>query len=249
MADFLHRPAGTDALPTAGSVARTDQAVRAVLRTADGGVLISSIARRPDGSFSGEVYGVTPRERAVAVGDRVTFSESQIFTYKTSGGEGTSRDEVERAQMIRAFGEAFRDAAAPSTERTAPEPLAPDDFAFEPVAAPAAPRAEPPRAPAEPEISVDDAYALLGGARVEPVWKETPEPVVPPPVVEQPPPAPAPEPPAPVEAAPVPRETIACMECGATLVVPTTEGGPPAKVSCGRCGRINSNWGQVHISS
>jgi hypothetical protein len=258
MAGFVHRPQGTDALPTAGSVARLELAVRAVLRTDDGGVLVTSITRRPDGSFTGEVYGVTPRERHVAVGDRITFAESQVFTYKTAEAKEANREDVERAEMIRAFGESFRDAAPANAERAAAEARAPADFGLDadstpapppppkqpPPAAPSAeiprarpaapPAAPPPPPPPEPELSVDDAYAILRGAEPEPNEpRETrvePAMHVQPALMEDEAPA----------AAPVATEPIACMECGATLVVPGAEGQPPPlKVSCGSCGRIN----------
>jgi hypothetical protein len=238
---FLHRPSGTDALPTAGSIARLELAVRAVLRTDDGGVLVTSIKRQANGSFSGAVYGVTPRERHVAVGDRITFSESQIFTYKTAEADAANREEVERAEMIRAFGEGFRDAAPPNAERAAGEAASPSDFGFDADSAPAAaapkpappskaPTPPPPPPPPEPELSVDDAYAILRGGEPEPA--PSPQPVK---DVQPAPTVPEAQP----ETAPVAVEPIVCMECGATVVVPSADGQPPPKVSCPSCGRIN----------
>ena len=266
MANFLHRPQGTDALPTEGSVARPEDAVRAVLRTADGGVLVTDIKREPDGSFSGEVYGVTPRQRQVAVGERVRFGESQIFTYKTS--ESASPADVERAEMIRAFGEAFRNADAPGADRTPLTEAPPPEFSLPPAEPPAirepveptlappaeaSPRSAAPVTPqaTEPELSVEDAYAILGGLkddrhesreeRVEPAPGIAPVADQPPLADQQPLPdqPPLTEPAAPAE--PDVREPIACLECAAPLPVAAADvsGQEPAKVSCASCGRIN----------
>jgi hypothetical protein len=211
MAVFLERPQGTDALPVAGSVARPSEAVRAVLHTADGGVLVQSVKREADGSFTGEVYGVTPQQRHVAVGDRISFSEPQIFRFKTADAGNTDPAEVETAEMIRAFAESFRHADAPSADR--PVEVSPDDFSFDVDMPPAvhepetqAPSpAETERPPAvspapppkpEPKISVADAYATLRAseedqrtsreARVEPVLDAPPAVTVAPTVEAQP---------------------------------------------------------------
>lgn len=86
---LLHRPGGEAAVLIGGGVARPEQATRAVLQTADGGVLVKAIQRQADGSFIGEVYGVTPRQRSVALGDLVSFRESQIFTFKPAATESS----------------------------------------------------------------------------------------------------------------------------------------------------------------
>jgi hypothetical protein len=177
---FLHRPADVDALPIAGSIARPQEAIQVVLQTVDGGVLVKSVKRQPDASFSGEVYGVTPRQRSVAVGDVVRFIESQIFRFKTAENAQMAPADAELAEMMRAFADRFSNADAPDSERSAVAHLKPDDFSIDSfpratanrsAPAPAARRASIDRAgsllPAdskrvEPELSVAEAYSMLG---------------------------------------------------------------------------------------
>src|SRR5687768_12823580 len=128
---FLQRPPGVDALPVAGSIARPQEAVQVVLQTVDGGVLVKSVMRQSDGSFTGEVYGVTPRQRNVAAGDIVRFVESQIFTFKTAENAPVSAADVEMAEMIRSFAGRFSHADAADVERPAVERSTPDDFSID----------------------------------------------------------------------------------------------------------------------
>jgi hypothetical protein len=260
---FLERPQGTDALPVAGSVARPAEAIRAVLQTADGGVLVKSVRREADGSFTGEVYGVTPQQRQVAVGDRVTFSEPQIFRFKTADVGNIDPAEIETAEMIRAFAESFRNAAAPEAARPVAADVSPPDLPMdvetppvvEPLDPPSMEPAEierPPVAASAPppktdsDISIADAYATLRATEqpsspdpvAEPARDESPPLVDSTPLDDQT----AIAPPAPPEEAPAAsREPIACLECGTTVVVPAVDasGQPPSKVSCPGCGRIN----------
>jgi hypothetical protein len=170
---FLHRPGRAPAASIDGSAARPERAVRAVLQTADGGVLVKSIKRQPDGSFIGEVYGVTPRQRHVAPGDPVSFSESQIFTFKAADVEPVSPGDTEVADMAKAFDDGFSGADAHIVSPAAAAGPAVADFSFDlgadasrdhpekkpapavaaesrpaPAAAPAPAPAPPPAAPA-----------------------------------------------------------------------------------------------------
>ena len=159
---FLDRPEGVSATPVGDSIARPELAIRAVLQTADGGVLVKSIERQPDGSFVGEVYGVTPKQRRVAVGDRVSFTESQMFTFKTPDAPDLNAADAEMAEMIRAFSARFGDAEPPNAEQRASAALGPSDFSFEPRT-PETPAAPPPSA-GGPELSIADASAILGAS-------------------------------------------------------------------------------------
>ena len=81
--EFLHRPQGVEASPIGGGrVARPYRPVRAVLQTRHGGILVRGIVPQPDGTFTGEAYGVMPHEPSVGRGDKVRFEESQIFSFK-----------------------------------------------------------------------------------------------------------------------------------------------------------------------
>jgi hypothetical protein len=91
---FSHRPLGTRAVPTGTDLPAlslripVDNPCEAVLRLGAARVVVGSIQRRNDGSFSGaverfEVDGAASLN-GVAVGDQVTFRESHIFTFRAS---------------------------------------------------------------------------------------------------------------------------------------------------------------------
>jgi hypothetical protein len=232
---LLHRPRG-EAAVAVGGAGRPEQAESALLQTADGGVLVKAIRREPDGSFIGEVYGVTPRQRGVARGDLVSFSESQIFTFR-AGDESANPADAEQAEMVRAFEASFKDAPAPNAEGSANAAGWDVDISFPPEVESAEPvlethqaaRIEPERV--EPERVEPER---VEPERVEPERVE-PERVVPKRVE-----------PTPVDGAPVAEgeHRATCIECGAALsFTPVTDQSASApaqqKVTCRRCGRIN----------
>lgn len=251
---FLQRPQGVVAMPIAGggSAAGPYKPVRAVLQTAHGGVLVRSVVRQADGTFSGEVYGIMPREATVTRGERVRFEESQIFTFKND-----DTVDAELVEMLQAFEQGLLEIEAqPAKGRIAAGPSARDvdaclDAVTAPVLAQAAPAAVTPethrlprerpadrmRAEAGEELSVAEALAILCPSERE--GRETKEATV-----ENDFAKPAP----PEQAAPHPDseydEPIACMECGAILPPPPAAADPaqtpPAtRIACPRCGRIN----------
>lgn len=136
---FLHRPPGESASVIGGGVARVAYAERAVLQTAHGRVLVKSVKRGADGSFTGEIYAVMPREPEVAIGDHANFSERHVFAFKVADGavppsepgavatviakpetkvDATATGDDEIAQMARTFEASFGqlDTAAPNEE-------------------------------------------------------------------------------------------------------------------------------------
>jgi hypothetical protein len=257
---FLHRPAGARAASVDGSAARPDRAVRAVLQTADGGVLVKSITRQTDGSFIGEVYGVTPRHRRIEPGDAVSFSESQIFTFKAAEAEPIRPGDAEAADMARAFDDGFRGAAPEIVSPAAKAGPTVADFSFDldagasgdqpakkpapavavesrhtgatPPAAPAA-AAPPIFVPFGKDLSTAEAYSILGAAEQD-TGKSEHERVEPALVDDTPA----------VEVSVGSQYPLACLECGATLTLSPAAGAASEtaanlKVSCAHCGRIN----------
>lgn len=251
---FLHRPQGVDAMPIGGGVAaRPYKPVRAVLQTAHGGVLVRSVVRQPDGAFTGEVYGIMPREQSVARGERVRFEESQIFTFK-----GDDTGEGELAEMLQVFEEGLRELEAQPVKGRAAAGRAVREADGASHAAATAHRSQPPSARMTPEpdhpsaqpavahaqgaqtgeeLSVFEAMAILRASEQqgrEP--KEAP--------VENDFAKPAPsEQAAPRRDSPH-EEPIACMECGAILpsmppAADSAEPQIPTRITCPRCGRIN----------
>lgn len=250
---FLHRPQGVDAMPIdGGGTGRPYKPVRAVLQTAHGGVLVRSIVRQPDGTFTGDVYGIMPREPGVARGERVRFEESQIFTFKS----GDTVD-AELAEMQHAFEEGLREIEAQPVKGRAPVRRSPReiegglDVAAPPDSARAVPAAAIPEpappavrraleelgAQADQGLSVAEAMAIL--CPREQHGRETKEAHMENDFAK---------PASPEEAAPRPdarnEEPIACMECGALLPpVPVAadpaETPPATRIACPRCGRIN----------
>jgi hypothetical protein len=258
---FLQRPPGVDALPIAGSIARPQEAIQVGLQTVDGGVLVKSVMRQSDGSFTGEVYGVTPRQRTVAAGDIVRFVESQIFTFKTGENAPITPADAETAEMIRTFADRFGRADRPDAERPAADPPTPDDFSMDTASLPARDQPEPMPAadaidvassplpahpkPVEPELDIADAYSMLGGVvqdhrdvALDHDQADTSAPHDRPLREEQPAVADALLPETPPMAS---SEPVACLECGATLppIAADETGVAPTKVSCPDCGRIN----------
>jgi hypothetical protein len=259
---FLHRPERAPAASIDGSAARSERAVRAVLQTADGGVLVKSIKRQPDGSFIGEVYGTTPRQRHVAPGDPVSFSESQIFTFKAADVEPMSPGDAEVADMARAFDDSFSGADAHIVSPAAAAGPAVADFSFDlradatrdqpekkpppavaaesrparaaaPAPAPApAPAAPRSSAPLDQELSTAEAYSILAASEQDSCKSEHRR--AEPVLVDHTPPA---------EVSIAALQPLACLECGATLTLaPVSLGAtepPQSKASCGNCGRIN----------
>jgi hypothetical protein len=262
--EFLHRPAGARAASIDGSAARPDRAVRAVLQTAEGGVLVKSIMHQADGSFTGEVYGVTPRQRRIAPGDPVSFSESQIFTFEAADVEPVRPGDTEVADMARAFVDGFSGADLDIVSPAAKAGPAVADFSF--------------------DLSVDPSGNQSGKKPAPAVAAESPHPRA----AAPPAPAAAPAPTAPPTCAPMDQELstaeaysifgiseqdtgkpehgrvepvlvdhtpaaevsigaeypLACLECGATLTLVPASGGATetaakSTVSCANCGRIN----------
>lgn len=251
---FLHRAQGVEAMPIGGGcAARPYKPMRAVLQTAHGGVLVRSIVRQPDGTFSGDVYGIMPREQSVARGERVRFAESQIFTFKSDDAV-----DAELAEMQQAFEENLREIEAQPPKGRIParprareidgglDAVAPPNFSQSAPPAvtsesphPAARRAtvEKANAQADQELSVAEAMAILCPG--EQPGRETKEAHVENDFAK---------PATPEQAAPRPEpdyeEPIACMECGAILpAVPAAadaaETRPATRIACPRCGRIN----------
>jgi hypothetical protein len=260
---FLHRPYGVLALPIGSSVAHPEQAIRAVLKTAEGSVLVRSIARQADRSFIGEVYGVTPGRRGIALGDLVSFSESQIFTFKTTDQEPVNADEAEITDMVRAFDESFSNADAHIVSPAAAAGPTVADFSFEPAAdtsgdqppkepvpavaaeshrfapaVPQAPAATPapaaPPTPAPIEQELSTAEAYSILGAPERGGGELQRDRVEPVLVD---------PATPAEVSTGGEQPIGCLECGAPLTLlpsdGTTQTPPKSKVSCANCGRIN----------
>jgi hypothetical protein len=192
---FLHRPGRAPAASIDGSAARPERAVRAVLQTADGGVLVKSIIRQPDGSFIGEVYGVTPRQRHVAPGDPVSFSESQIFTFKAADVEPMSPGDAEVADMARAFDDSFSGADAHIVSPAAAAGPAVADFSFD-LGADSS-RDQPEKKPAPP-VAAESRPARAAPpapapapAPAAPATAAAPPPATPAPAAAPPPAAPA----------------------------------------------------------
>ncbi|HYH41878.1 MAG TPA: hypothetical protein VD867_07835 [Burkholderiales bacterium] len=182
---FFHRAQGTHAVAIGGGNASPDKAERAVLQTEGGGVLVKSIQRERDGSFTGEVYGVTPRQRQVAVGDLVTFAEAQIFTFKARDGGAADPAVDEVADMARTFERQFALLDAQSAPESShpdsaiPEFTLPSDSPAVDKPARAPKRVEPvltePPKPAERPKRVEPALPVPP-QRVEPVLPVPPKP-------------------------------------------------------------------------
>ena len=219
---FLHRPEGIDALPIGGGAPGPYKPVRAVLQTANGGVLVRSVVRQPDGAFTGEVYGIMPRETSVARGERVRFEDSQIFSFKS----GASMDS-ELAEMARVFHEGWEALETRPGRGRPPGPSTPE------AGAQPRPAASRKSAEAGVEMSVGEAMAILCPAgHGERETKEAP--------VDN-----DFDKPGRAAARATPHhESIACMECGAVLPPPPPPADPAAashatRITCPRCGRIN----------
>lgn len=212
-------------------------------------MLVKAILRQADGSFIGEVYGVTPRQHAVAVGDLVSFSESQIFTFRVEANSGSPAD-AEMVDMIRAFDASF---AAADTRKVRAQPDLEEfdeDFSLaqEPDAA-AVPTQ--PQAAAAP-IRSDDFGSALGApsARIEKEpasagavslreIAEGPKPDLKEERAEPPGVANVRTP----DAAVASEHQVTCIECGAIVHFSRMSDDPSAtrklRVACRSCGRIN----------
>jgi hypothetical protein len=176
---FLRRPPDEAPVVIGGGSARPEEASRVVLQTADGGVLVRAIRRQSDGSMIGEVYGVTPRQRSLGIGDLVSFEESHIFTFKPGESREKAAADAEVADMVRVFEAHFSGHDAPAETKAVALDSADMDFSFGPdvdtgrvetqMRAPAAvrgqdrPGAAATSAAGEPdeELTLDDAFALL----------------------------------------------------------------------------------------
>lgn len=212
-------------------------------------MLVKAILRQADGSFIGEVYGVTPRQHAVAVGDLVSFSESQIFTFRVEANSGSPAD-AEMVDMIRAFDASF---AAADTRKVRAQPDLEEfdeDFSLaqEPdvSAVPTQQHAAAVRSPG------DD----FGSALTAPSDRIEKEPgsagaVSPSEIAEGPKPdlkQERAEPPAVAnvrlaDTGVASEHQVACIECGAIVHFPRTSDDASAtrklRVACCSCGRIN----------
>jgi len=195
---FLRRAPDEAPVVIGGGSARPEEASRIVLQSADGGVLVRSIRRQSDGTFIGEVYGVTPRQRSLGIGDLVSFEESHIFSFKPGESREKTAADAEVADMVRAFEAHFSGHDAPAETKAVALDSADMDFSFGPdvdtsragtqMRAPTAVRGEDrPGAAAtsaagEPdeELTLDDAFALLRASeRREPAAEDKrPEPAV-----------------------------------------------------------------------
>ncbi len=195
---FLRRAPDEAPVVIGGGSARPEEASRVVLQTADGGVLLRAIRRQSDGTFIGEVCGVTPRQRSLGIGDLVGFEESHIFTFKPGESREKTDADAEVADMVRAFEAHFSGRDAPADTKTVALDSAAMDFSFGPdvetssaetrMRAPAKDRGQAhPGAAAtsaagepEKELSLDDAFALLRASeRHEPAAEgKRPEPAV-----------------------------------------------------------------------
>lgn len=101
---FSHRPLGTRAVRVA-TPEGNPHTYEAVLRLNDASVHVRAVQEEADGSFSGTIFSIDPGDASieghVAVGDRVSFRGSQVFTFTGF------RDETERpAQPQTAAGHA-----------------------------------------------------------------------------------------------------------------------------------------------
>lgn len=211
---FLHRPEGVDALPIGGGAPGLHKPVRAVLQTTHGGVLVRSVVRQPDGAFTGEVYGIMPREPGVARGERVRFEESQIFSFKADASVDS-----ELAEMSRVFHEGWDELETRTVSVRAQQERAPADAA---------------RAHVQTSAGVEMAILSPAG-RGKRETKEA--------LVENDFDKPGPRERTPAHTEPQ-HEPIACMECGAILPPPPPPADPAAashatRITCPRCGRIN----------
>jgi hypothetical protein len=187
---FLHRPPNEKPSVLGGGVATVADAERVVLQTAHGRVLVRSVKKEPDGTFTGHVYAVMPREPDVAIGDEVRFSETQVFALKAAEGAATATVDTaakaearerghgpapgvaddEIAQMARTFEASFRqfDTAASQDEPRA-APASSDASSFDLDIAAVLQDLPPPRATA---VNADPARTQPAPKAAAPEEKE-----------------------------------------------------------------------------
>lgn len=259
---FRHRRPGEKAIHVGGRSGRVERAVRVVLEASDGRVLVTSIQRQSDGTLIGEVYGVMPNQRSVAVGDHVQFNESQIFRFRTADELSDDEKVVDDiAAMASTFEQRFRELSGepqkpPEVSREAADLFAEAKAwnADQPVearapeipdAAPATPR---PAAAPRVEAAPSPAARVVPAPAAPPPRPAAPAPAAPvqavpePAPPKEPPAMPAPSrpepevtpepPPAPAPAATT--ETFKCIECGTRLTIPPpAEGGTDEPIKIG----------------
>lgn len=261
---FVSRPPGEKTAHVGGRPAPVDEATHVVLEARDGRVLVKSIRPQGDGTFIGEIYGVMPRQRSVAVGDLVQFHEAHVLMFRTPqhAASVSTAPDADMAEMARRFDEGFGEFASPPGDEAqgAPSITAGDLFRID-AAAGDNQRVEPPpvEAPRAVVIPIAEVPAAPSPARLDDIREEssidktdhmlrTPKEKSPPLVTERSeqmkrvePSNPAEVPPA--AAAAAEGQPFKCVECGTKLFAsPPPEGDAPEalKVACPACGRINT---------
>lgn len=254
---FLRRPLGGKAVQIGVSMPRAEAPIRAVLQAHDGRVLVKSIERQPDGTFIGEVYGVMPHQRSVAVGDVVRFEEDQIFTFKAADDAPKESADADMLDIVRKFEERFKeleaqydkgsdaspsvdtvdslciDGAITGDQHDSKLPNSKPGAELPTPPAPAAPAAPVAAVEAPEDMSITEALSILGASevqgRMQPAQRLEPQ------LMDQSPPA---------NVGIGGEHILKCLECGTTLILlpsqqALNDGAREIKVSCPNCGRIN----------